>query len=203
MVIKHLIDFSYDAILASKLHYILSRLTTLHRLLIGVDALFLIRSTLPDLFVFSVDWLTRDCPLLSMCWCKKKSRVLILTSICSCASFACLCIAVATDYWLYATERVLHSNGTFMYKNTTTGLWRKCVEDGTSTWLVSVYVTQLEAAPTVATAVKGWSMQCLNRGGRPSRPRLRNIREREREKRKRERERDRERERERDREIER
>ena len=53
-----------------------------------------------------------------------------MTSVCACASFAFLCIAVATDYWLYAVEKVLSENGTASYMKTITGLWRKCVDDG-------------------------------------------------------------------------
>src|SRR6218665_3454340 len=65
-----------------------------------------------------------------MCWRGKKQVVLVLTSICSGASFGCLCIGVATSYWLYAVERVPNENGTIYLKATTTGLWRKCVENG-------------------------------------------------------------------------
>jgi len=63
-----------------------------------------------------------------MCLQDKRQRVLILTCFTSSVSFACLCIALVTDYWLYATERVTNENGTVVLKNTSTGLWRKCVE---------------------------------------------------------------------------
>ena len=51
---------------------------------------------------------------------------MITTSVCACASFAFLCIAVATDYWLYMFERHTTDNGTTSYNSTYTGLWRKC-----------------------------------------------------------------------------
>lgn len=57
----------------------------------------------------------------------KRGNILLLTALCSGFSFLSLCVAVVTDYWLYATERVTNENGTTL-KNTSTGLWRKCVE---------------------------------------------------------------------------
>ncbi len=63
--------------------------------------------------------------------CGKKKLLMIMTSVCACASFAFLCIAVATDYWLYAVEKIeVHANGSMETKRTMTGLWRKCVEYG-------------------------------------------------------------------------
>ncbi|KAK2161606.1 hypothetical protein NP493_1571g00023 [Ridgeia piscesae] len=62
--------------------------------------------------------------------CGSKKLLVIMTSVCACASFAFLCIAVATDYWLYAKERVFDANQSATYMKTFTGLWRKCVEDG-------------------------------------------------------------------------
>ena len=62
--------------------------------------------------------------------CGKKKVLMIMTSICACASFAFLCIAVATDYWLFAIERVMDENGTSKEMHTYTGLWRKCILDG-------------------------------------------------------------------------
>ena len=65
--------------------------------------------------------------------CGKKKLLMIMTSVCACISFAFLCIAVATDYWLFAIERVTeHANGTADYKRTITGLWRNCVFNGRS-----------------------------------------------------------------------
>ena len=59
-----------------------------------------------------------------------------MTSLCACASFAFLCIAVATDYWLDTKERVqdasLIQNDSYMYAHT--GLWKKCVTDGEYYW---------------------------------------------------------------------
>ena len=62
--------------------------------------------------------------------CGKKKLLMVMTSVCACASFAFLCIAVATDYWLYAVEKVFDANGSAIYMKTITGLWRKCVDDG-------------------------------------------------------------------------
>ena len=63
------------------------------------------------------------------CWGKKKLLV-IMTSLCACAAFASLCIAVATDYWLYAIEKIKHPNGSVSYNKTFSGLWRQCWDDG-------------------------------------------------------------------------
>ncbi len=63
--------------------------------------------------------------------CGRKKLLMIMTSVCACASFAFLCIAVATDYWLYCEEKTeVFPNGTYHTKRTITGLWRKCVEMG-------------------------------------------------------------------------
>lgn len=67
---------------------------------------------------------------VTMGCCGKKKLLMIMTSVCACASFAFLCIAVATDYWLYAIEKVQDVNGSFVQMKTITGLWRKCVDDG-------------------------------------------------------------------------
>lgn len=60
---------------------------------------------------------------------------MIMTSSCAGAAFGLLCIAVATDYWLYTSERVVDSsyNTSAIYKRTYSGLWRKCEHtDGSS-----------------------------------------------------------------------
>ena len=62
--------------------------------------------------------------------CDKSKLLMLTTSLSACASFAFLCIAVATDYWLYTKERVTTSNGSTTYMETYTGLWRKCSKDG-------------------------------------------------------------------------
>ena len=64
--------------------------------------------------------------------CGKRKLLMIMTSVCACASFASLVIAVATDYWLYMTERVANNTeGTVTIEmRTTAGLWRKCIEIG-------------------------------------------------------------------------
>ncbi|ELU09240.1 hypothetical protein CAPTEDRAFT_156450 [Capitella teleta] len=54
---------------------------------------------------------------------------MLTTSISACASFAFLCIAVATDYWLHTRERNAPVNGTNSYTLTYTGLWRRCKFD--------------------------------------------------------------------------
>ena len=61
--------------------------------------------------------------------CNKKKLLMVSTSVCACASFAFLCIAVATDYWLYALERIKENENTTIM-HTHTGLWRKCVTYG-------------------------------------------------------------------------
>jgi len=63
--------------------------------------------------------------------CSKKVILTTTTMIFACTSFACLCIAISTDHWLYAIERQGDGqtvNLTFMH--TSTGLWRKCVHFG-------------------------------------------------------------------------
>ncbi|KAK2169399.1 hypothetical protein LSH36_10g05008 [Paralvinella palmiformis] len=58
--------------------------------------------------------------------CSKKNVLTVMTSTCASASFAFLCIAVATDYWLHAKELKQAANGSQFYEYTYTGLWRKC-----------------------------------------------------------------------------
>lgn len=62
--------------------------------------------------------------------CNKKKLLMVATSFCACASFAFLCIAVATDYWLYALERIKENNGSTTIRHTHTGLWRRCFTEG-------------------------------------------------------------------------
>ncbi|CAE1264220.1 CACNG5 [Acanthosepion pharaonis] len=64
--------------------------------------------------------------------CGKKRLLMIMTSSCAGAAFGLLCIAVATDYWLYTSERVVDSsyNTSAIYKRTYSGLWRKCEHTG-------------------------------------------------------------------------
>ena len=65
-----------------------------------------------------------------------KVRKVLLTSstlIFSCSSFACLSIAVSTDYWLHAVERREMEGataGNVTVQRTTTGLWHRCTEYG-------------------------------------------------------------------------
>lgn len=64
--------------------------------------------------------------------CSRKRLLMVMTSACACAAFGLLCIAVATDYWLYTLERKAETvNGTF-YTKYWSGLWRKCKVDGKS-----------------------------------------------------------------------
>lgn len=73
-------------------------------------------------------------PCIQAMGCCEKTKLLMLTtSLSACSSFAFLCIAVATDYWLHTKERGVMSNGTNSYSETYTGLWRKCTKDGKST----------------------------------------------------------------------
>ena len=57
----------------------------------------------------------------------------IVTGLCSAMSLSCLCIGLVTDGWLYAAERLplddSSSSTNFTYRNTTSGLWRKCIYD--------------------------------------------------------------------------
>lgn len=66
--------------------------------------------------------------------CGTRKLLMIMTSICACASFAALVIAVATNYWLFMTEKITNqtdaTGNTFYEMKTTTGLWTKCVEIG-------------------------------------------------------------------------
>ena len=64
--------------------------------------------------------------------CASKKLLMIATSICACASFAFLCVAVATDYWIHMTELKTTDNGTYAHLNTSTGLWKRCEIDGKS-----------------------------------------------------------------------
>ena len=61
--------------------------------------------------------------------CGNRRSLTVVTTCCAVASFAFLCIAVATDYWLHAFELVFDVNNTAKYMETTSGLWRKCVVD--------------------------------------------------------------------------
>ena len=81
--------------------------------------------------------------------CGKKKLLMIMTSVCACASFAFLCIAVATDYWLFAIEKVTdYSNGTADYKLTITGLWRKCVVNGRCFLITCLTLIAFHLAPS-------------------------------------------------------
>ncbi|XP_041362224.1 voltage-dependent calcium channel gamma-5 subunit-like [Gigantopelta aegis] len=69
--------------------------------------------------------------------CSKKRLLTIMTSVCACAAFGLLCIAVATDYWLYTRERLKKDseyNTTIpaTYRSVYSGLWRKCEDKGYS-----------------------------------------------------------------------
>ncbi|XP_053392360.1 voltage-dependent calcium channel gamma-7 subunit-like [Mercenaria mercenaria] len=58
--------------------------------------------------------------------CDRKRLLMVMTSACACAAFGLLCIAVATDYWLYTKEKLEEGvNGT-MYNRYWSGLFRKC-----------------------------------------------------------------------------
>ncbi|XP_052831847.1 voltage-dependent calcium channel gamma-5 subunit-like [Octopus bimaculoides] len=60
--------------------------------------------------------------------CGKKRLLMVMTSGCAGAAFGLLCIAVATDYWLFTSERIQDAsyNTSAIYKRTYSGLWRKC-----------------------------------------------------------------------------
>jgi len=65
--------------------------------------------------------------------CRYNEGLAVVTGIWSAISLVCLCIGLSTDSWLYTCER-LSDDGVpghnVSYRNTTTGLWRKCVYDG-------------------------------------------------------------------------
>jgi len=63
--------------------------------------------------------------------CRYNECLAVVTGISSAISLVCLCIGLSTDSWLYTCER-LSEDGVHnvTYRNTTTGLWRKCVDDG-------------------------------------------------------------------------
>jgi hypothetical protein len=62
--------------------------------------------------------------------CASKKLLMITTSICACASFAFLCIAVATDYWIDMQELQTMKNLSTNHLKTYTGLWRRCEVTG-------------------------------------------------------------------------
>jgi len=67
--------------------------------------------------------------------CTKKTVLSATTTVSALTSFVCLCIAVSTDHWLYALERLVSDTSTTVnvtYKRTATGLWRKCTQIGQS-----------------------------------------------------------------------
>jgi len=63
--------------------------------------------------------------------CRYNECLAVITGIWSAISLVCLCIGLSTDSWLYTAERQSEEGHNITYRNTTTGLWRKCVEDGT------------------------------------------------------------------------
>ena len=63
--------------------------------------------------------------------CDRKRVLMVMTSACASAAFGLLCIAVATDYWLFTREKLDQDiNGTAIYNLYWTGLFRKCKVDG-------------------------------------------------------------------------
>jgi len=66
--------------------------------------------------------------------CRYNECLAVVTGISSAISLVCLCIGLSTDSWLYTCERLSEEGvpgHNVTYRNTTTGLWRKCVDDGT------------------------------------------------------------------------
>jgi len=67
--------------------------------------------------------------------CRYNECLAVVTGISSAVSLVCLCIGLSTDNWLFTYER-LSDDGVpahnVSYRNTTTGLWRKCVNEGTA-----------------------------------------------------------------------
>ena len=65
-----------------------------------------------------------------MDFCDRKRLLMIMTSACASAAFGLLCIAVATDYWLFTMEKLDEDiNGTAYFNMYWTGLFRKCKVD--------------------------------------------------------------------------
>ncbi|XP_076457716.1 voltage-dependent calcium channel gamma-7 subunit-like [Babylonia areolata] len=66
--------------------------------------------------------------------CTKKRLLTSMTSVCACAAFGLLSIAVATDYWLFTSEKkkdaAKENNGTagaIYYLHGFSGLWHQCL----------------------------------------------------------------------------
>ena len=74
-------------------------------------------------------------PEIAHC-CSKKRLLTSMTSICACAAFGLLSIAVSTDYWLFTVEKVKREGNTtatddgIVYETVYSGLWRKCMIEG-------------------------------------------------------------------------
>ena len=63
----------------------------------------------------------------TMCPASNKKLLMITTSVCACASFAFLTIAVATDYWIKMTELKTDGGVNGSTRDiTNTGLWNRC-----------------------------------------------------------------------------
>jgi len=74
--------------------------------------------------------------------CTKKTVLSATTTVSALTAFVCLCIAVSTDHWLYAVERLVSDispTTNITYKHTATGLWRKCIQIGQSRHFAVVY----------------------------------------------------------------
>jgi hypothetical protein len=87
--------------------------------------------------------------------CGKKRLLTVMTSLCASSAFVLLCIGVATDHWLYTVERVDEVdrvppnkkqpiNMTELFRRTTSGLWRKCVEYGTFCSRIDIFFQNLD-----------------------------------------------------------
>ena len=74
-------------------------------------------------------WMLLLLPIMDCC--TKKRLLTSMTSVCACAAFGLLSIAVSTDYWLFTSEKN-KDNGTVgaVYTHVYSGLWHRCEYKG-------------------------------------------------------------------------
>lgn len=75
-------------------------------------------------------WMLLLLPIMDCC--TKRRLLTSMTSVCACAAFGLLSIAVSTDYWLFTSEKN-KDNGTVpgaVYTHVYSGLWHRCEYKG-------------------------------------------------------------------------
>ena len=72
---------------------------------------------------------------------------MITTSICACAAFIFLCVAIATDYWLNMIElRKAENSANVTRHYTYAGLWRRCnYTEGTYAEITTRFLLAVDA----------------------------------------------------------